>query len=119
MTLLQDWQINDKRYRCLSFELLSYFIFSFETNKQICDMMDMTDNEEEPELDSAIILRVKKPEFEACPDLPKSLKNWVEDGWQQYASTLVKKEKLERFINGRINEDLFVDDDIRVKEYDE
>ncbi|WP_022818985.1 AAA domain-containing protein [Fusobacterium russii] len=52
-------------------------------------------NEEivEESSDKIVLLEVKKPEFEKIPVLPKSLEDWVYDGWDDFKQELKRIEK--------------------------
>lgn len=52
-------------------------------------------NEEtiEESSDKAILLEVRKPEFEKIPSLPKSLENWLYEGWDDFRQELKKLEE--------------------------
>jgi hypothetical protein len=78
---------------------------------------DRTDDEEENSSSQVLILRVKKPEFELCPPIPKSMERWVEDGWQRFNNVVVKKDKHEVYKNGVRTEEKFADSEIRVIEF--
>lgn len=43
--------------------------------------------------DRAILLEVKKPDFEKIPTLPKILEGWINDDWYDYNKKLEKVEK--------------------------
>ena len=49
--------------------------------------------EDDSELDQTFILRIQKPEFEKCPDLPKELESWIDIGWDNFKFELKKIEK--------------------------
>lgn len=49
--------------------------------------------EDDSELDQTFILRIQKPEFEKCPDLPKELESWIDIGWDSFKFELKKIEK--------------------------
>lgn len=56
------------------------------------------DQNDEEEIED-VILEVRKPEFEDCPQPPASLDGWLEEGWKDYRRQAVVKEK--QIINGR------------------
>lgn len=45
---------------------------------------------------TAVLLSVRKPEFLKCPDLDKSLKEWLTEGWDYYGNEVGVLEKIER-----------------------
>ncbi len=47
-------------------------------------MLIELDEDEESSSSQALILKVRKPEFERCPIIPTSIEKWVEDGWQWF-----------------------------------
>ena len=65
-----------------------------ETENIILNYMDRTNEENEEEnSDKAVLLEVRKPEFEKIPVLAKSLDNWLYDGWDDFKQTLKRIEK--------------------------
>ncbi len=83
----------------------------------IFNYIDRTDEDEETASSQALILKVKKPEFERCPIIPTSIEKWVEDGWQWFYNFVAKKDKLEVYKNGVRIEEKFSDNEIRVSDF--
>ena len=81
------------------------------------NFLDRTSSDEEDTEGQSIILEVQKPEFDSCPAIPKTIENWVVDGWQRFANTVVKKEHQEKLINGLLKVEHFTDDPNRVEDY--
>lgn len=84
----------------------------------ILNYVDRTDSDEESSSSQMVILKVRKPEFEPCPSMPKSLEKWMEDGWQRFYNAVLKREKHEVFRNGIKIEEKFSDSDVRIIEFD-
>lgn len=85
----------------------------------IFNYFDRIENEEDIGATAAIILQIKKPEFESCPQLPPSLDIWINDDWKRYTVVVAPKEKLEQLSNGNKTEMLFKGDKERVRIFDE
>lgn len=81
------------------------------------NFLDRTSSDEESIDDEGIILEVQKPEFDPCPAIPKSINDWIEDGWQRFGNTVAKKEYREKSLNGKIKTEHFADDSNRVNDY--
>ncbi len=52
------------------------------------------DSVEEEASDNMVLLEVKKPEFQRCPEPPASIVEWLEPGWDRFTSTPVLKKTL-------------------------
>jgi superfamily I DNA and/or RNA helicase len=68
---------------------------------------------EEEQAEENILLMVTKPEFEACYQLPVTLIDWVEPGWNKFTNTAQKIDYKEE-----INEK-FEDSSVRVRDWSE
>ncbi|MEO1815856.1 MAG: AAA domain-containing protein [Acetobacterium sp.] len=81
------------------------------------NFLDRTSDDEEDTEGQSIILEVQKPEFDSCPVIPKTIENWVVDGWQRFANMVVKKEHQGKIINDVMKVEHFTDDPNRVQDY--
>lgn len=69
--------------------------------------------------ESAIILQIRKPEFEQCPSMPSLLSKWIEGDWNDFMHSVTPIQKLMKYDNGQELVALFTDDEDRVRAYRE
>lgn len=65
-----------------------------DDNNIILNYKDNVSEEELSEQDS-IILKIHKPEFDACLNMPKSLEGWIENDWQRYDKEIIKINEIQ------------------------
>ncbi|MCI1958410.1 MAG: AAA domain-containing protein [Clostridia bacterium] len=97
------------------------FVHEIPVDKEniIFNYFDSTDEINEDETESEVILQIKKPEFETCPLIPDLLNEWVENGWDNYMNPVIHMQKLVKYKNNQGIVELFTDDENRIKEYKE
>lgn len=81
--------------------------------------LDKTDEITCDEEDTAVILKVRKPDFEKCPTPPDSLENWIEGDWTRYTVPTRQKNKLTYYKDDNEVTILFTDDINRVNEFNQ
>lgn len=52
------------------------------------------DRVEEESSDNKVLLEVKKPEFQKCPEPPAIISDWLEPGWEKFTNTPTLKNSL-------------------------
>ena len=80
--------------------------------------VDRAKEDEVDESPQVIILKVKKPEFEICPQPPETLENWLEYGWQRFDKKVDKKKLNDTNLNGKLQHEKFEDNTVRALDFD-
>lgn len=84
---------------------------------------DVTEDDDELEEKNNYLLKVHKPEFQKCPEAPDIIKEWLQDGWNDY-----KKEEVNEVIRekneytnalGELIIEYFNDSDERKNQFEE
>lgn len=83
------------------------------------NFLDNTDEISEEETESAIILQIRKPEFEKCPQLSSMLTKWIDDDWSNFKKNITPKQKLVENKKNKEIVEFFTDDKNRVRTYKE
>ncbi|SDY63473.1 Protein of unknown function [Proteiniborus ethanoligenes] len=97
------------------------FVYEIPVDEEniVFNYFDRTDEVNDEGTESAIILQVRKPEFEQCPSMPSSLSKWIESNWNDFTHSVTPIQKLMKYDKGEEIVVLFTDDEERVRAYRE
>ena len=85
------------------------------------------DRVEEETNDNMLLLEVRKPEFQQCPQPPESIRAWLERGWDRFTNTPAHKQTLIDQVAAKLTTDdgipatvveYFGDSDSRIQSYE-
>ncbi|WP_461207590.1 AAA domain-containing protein [Clostridium sp. DL1XJH146] len=85
----------------------------------IFNYLDRTDEVNDEDTESAMILKIRKPEFEQCPPIPSLLSKWIESDWNNFTRSAAPIQKLVKYDKGKKIVVLFTEDENRVRAYKE
>ena len=77
--------------------------------------------EEEKNGDNLVLLEVKKPEFQKCPQPPESIIKWLMPGWDRFTNEAAYKDTIEEEVSATElanNIEHFRNDEVRIRTYE-
>ncbi|MEG0835652.1 MAG: AAA domain-containing protein [Christensenellaceae bacterium] len=112
------YAIRSKVITHISDQLWVQYVNQIPTDEDniIFNYLDRT-TEEDAESEPATILKVTKPEFEICPEVPDILIDWMDGNWRSFKTEPKKIEK-KPIDADAAQHTLFEDDESRVKAFE-